>query len=35
LRFADVSQVADGAIICNHTHYHQLAMLTQLGLMDA
>jgi steroid delta-isomerase-like uncharacterized protein len=34
LRFADVSQIRDGRIASYHTYYDQLALMTQLGLMD-
>jgi ketosteroid isomerase-like protein len=34
LPFADVSRVRDGKIVSYHTYYDQLALLTQLGLMD-
>jgi len=34
LRFADVSRIRDGKIASYHTYYDQVALLTQLGLMD-
>ena len=34
LRFADVARVHDGKIASYHTYYDQVALLTQLGLMD-
>ena len=34
LRFADFSRVSDGKIASYHTYYDQVALLSQLGLMD-
>ena len=34
LRFADISRVRDRKIVAYHTYYDQLALLTQLGLMN-
>jgi predicted ester cyclase len=35
LQFADVSLIRNAKIVSYHTHYDQLGMLTQLGLMGS